>query len=831
MISKPSTGRTGLPAAWLAALAAVLAFPPAAELFADGSPKNLVATHRSTAITIDGVLSEQAWEEAVPVGGFLQYDPVEGAPATERTSVRALFDDDNVYFGIFCHDGDPSAIDRQLTRRDRTGQSDRVSVIIDSYHAHATAFLFSVSASGVQSDGVFSYDGLLYDVQWDAVWEAGAAVTPGGWGAEIRIPFSALRFSLQEGEYVWGLNVRRYISRKNETDEWVMVPRNETQPGVISSVSKMGHLSGLTKISPPLHIEILPYQVTSYGHFAEPEPFEPRQELDGSLGLDAKYGVTNNVTLDLTVNPDFGQVEVDQAVLNLTVFDTYYPEKRPFFLEGASVFTFGNAFDNRDLGLFYSRRIGREPTLARPPSPGTVYEENPRFTTILGAAKLTGRTDGGLTFGAISALTDEEVAVERDASGNTGEPFIVEPRAGYNVLRVSQDIGTSSRVGFLGTVAAKEFSAPAWSGGVDWRLRFDDDTWLADGYLAFSKPSEESGISGRKGGSAGRLALGNIGDDHLLWFSTYDFSSRDFSVADLGFYEQPREHGGYTQGTWRENAADGAAVRRYALTLQPNYRWNWDGYVTTASLEFEPAFEFTNFWTLTFNATHGFRAYDDASRGINGLYLRPEINAFRAVVDTDPSKSVIVSGYFGFDDDAKEMQRWIASLKITLRVTSWMDVVPMVTLSKTWREEAWAIPFYEPSGNNLFGDRDVDQLDFSLRGTVAFSRKVTAQFFTQVFIAKGTYGNFRELTGPETFVPVDFDPANGTPDFNDRVLNANIVLRWEYLPGSTIYLVWTHERAGSVLSSDGSVTDEVAETFKLPVNNVILAKISYWWSL
>jgi hypothetical protein len=826
MISKP------IRRAWIAALQASLliaAWP--APLPAGGSPRDIVATRRTSPLTIDGVLSEPAWDAAVPAGGFRQYDPEEGAPATERTTVRALFDDDNIYFGIFCYDSEPSLIDRQLTRRDRTSQSDRVSVIIDSYHGHTTAFLFGVAASGVQSDGVFSYDGLVYDVQWDAVWEVATAVTPAGWGAEFRIPFSALRFSRQDSEYVWGVNFRRYISRKNETDEWVMVPRSETPPGVISSVSRMGHLSGLTNISPPLHIEILPYQVSSFGRFAQDAPFPPREELNGSLGVDLKYGITNNSTLDLAVNPDFGQVEVDQAVLNLTVFETIYPEKRPFFLEGSSFFTFGNAFDNRDLKLFYSRRIGREPTLSRPPSPGYVFLENPRTTTILSAAKLTGRTDDGLTYGVISALTDEERAVEKDIHGNTLDPFVVEPRAGYSVVRLSKDVGEASRVGLLATGAMKEFNAPSFSGGFDWRLRFDDDTWLADGYLAFSRPSEFSGIAGRADGSAGRLALGRIEGDHLLFFSTYDYSSRKFSVDDLGFYSQPREHGGYTQATWRENAADGEAVRRYALTLQPTYRRNWDGIATASSLEFEPSLEFTNFWVLTFNAMRLFPAYDDASRGIAGLYRRPAGNAFRAVLDTDPSRPVVAGAYLGFDDDTKGMRRWIASLNLTLRVTSWMEYVPMVTLGKTRREEAWAIPLYTPSGNNLFGDRDIDQADFSLRGTVAFSRTVTAQFFTQVFLAKGTYRNYRELTGPESFTTLDYDPSAGSPDFNDKVLNANIVLRWEYLPGSTIYLVWTHERYGSVATYGGSFEDDIAKTFKLPVNNVILAKISYWWSL
>jgi hypothetical protein len=802
---------------------------------AGGSGRNIVAAAREGGIVLDGRLDDPAWDAAVPVGGFLQYDPQEGAPATEITTVRALFDDDNIYFGIFMADSDPSGIDRRLSRRDRTAQTDRVSVIIDSYHAHTTAFLFATTVAGVQSDGVFSYDGLVYDVQWDAVWEVETAVTDEGWGAEFKIPFSALRFSIQDSEYVWGVNVRRYIARKSETDEWVMVPRSETPPGVLSSVSRMGHLSGMKGISPPLHIEILPYQVSRYGEYAEPAPFRSRRELTGSLGLDFKYGISNNITFDLAVNPDFGQVEVDQAVLNLTVFETIYPEKRPLFLEGASIFTFGNAFDNRDMKLFYSRRVGREPTLSRPPSPGMIFDENPRTTTILGAAKLTGRTDGGLTFGVLSALTDEEHAVEEDVNGNPGMPFLVEPRAGYSVLRLSQDVGEASRVGLIATGAMKEFNAPSLSGGVDWRLRFDDDATLADGYIAASRPSEFSGIGGRKDGTAGRLALGRIQGENLLAFTTYDFASRNYSIDDLGFFSAPREHGGYTQLTWRENAAGEDVVRRYALTLQPSYRWNWDGVVTTKSLEFEPAFEFTNFWFLTLNATHNFPSFDDADRGIVGLYRRPESNAYRFILDTDTRRPVSLNGYFGFDHDTKSMRRWIASLAFTWRVTGWMEYSPAVTIVKTRAEEAWAIPVYTSAGYNLFGDRDVDQADFSLRGIVSFSRNVTAQFFTQIFLAKGTYRNFRELRGPDTFEPLDYnptlDPALERPDFNDKVLNANVVLRWEYRPGSTIYLVWTHERYGTVPTYGGSFEDDIAKTFKLPVNNTILAKISYWWSL
>ncbi len=218
------------------------------------SPKSIVAARTTASLKIDGYLSEADWQRAVPVGGFFQYDPDEGAKGTEETTARLLYDDDALYVGVVCSDSHPEEIVSQLTRRDRTTQADRISVIVDSYHDHSTAFLFSGSVSGVQTDGVLSHDGLVYDVQWDAVWEFDAKVIPQGWSAEFRIPFSALRFARQDSEYVWGINFRRYIARKNETDEWVMVPRKDEPMGTVSSVSKMGHVSGITSITPPLHV-------------------------------------------------------------------------------------------------------------------------------------------------------------------------------------------------------------------------------------------------------------------------------------------------------------------------------------------------------------------------------------------------------------------------------------------------------------------------------------------------------------------------------------------------------------------------------------------------
>jgi len=809
------------------------------------SSKSIVASRLNSSITIDGLLDEQGWRTAVPVSGFTQYDPEEGAAATEATVVRALYDNDALYIGVICYDGASGEIVQQLTRRDRIAQADRFSVTIDSYHDHSTAFLFSGSVSGVKSDGVLSQDGFLYDVQWDAVWDFDAKLIPDGWSAEFRIPFSAIRFSAQDSEYVWGINFRRFIARKKETDEWVMVPRREVLPGTVSSVSKMGHVSGITNIHPPLHIELLPYQVSNLNYLTQPDPFPIRNEFKATGGLDMKYGLTNDLTFDLTVNPDFGQVEVDQAVLNLTVFETFYPEKRPFFLEGSQIFTFGNSFDNSPMRLFYSRRIGRKPSAPTPADSGYEFVETPQTTRILGAGKLTGQTRDGLTLGLISAVTDREYGYQEktDMTGDR-KSMEFEPRASYNVLRLKKDVFENSSVGLMAASIFNNQHPPVANGGFDWNLKLFDGEYALDGYLvgsrAFTPHFDATGAASLDEitGGAGKLGFGKLSGEHWFAFSAYDFSSRNFSINDIGFYSQPREQGGYTQVSYKEDRA-AEPVRRYVLTLQSQYRWNWEGASTLKQLELESAWEFRNFWLLTLDYYHDLEAFDDINRGINGLYRRPSGNRLSAKVQTDPRQQAVLTCLAGSNTTQKGSSTWYTALQLALRPNTWMEFTPALTVSRSRNEESWVQsplsgwPVFTGDGFNLFGDRDVDQYDFSLRGTVTFTRSLSLQFFTQVFLAKGRYENFTKLISPDDLLAFDYPNSltHENPDFNEKIFNTNLVFRWEYLPGSTFYLVWTQARYGNESVFDKTLSENFSGTFRLPMDNVLLAKISYWWSL
>ena len=810
----------------------LLSFAAVNLIYGGTSTKSVVATRTPLPPNIDGDLSEPQWRHAVPVSGFQQFDPVEGAAPTEETIVRILYDDQALYIGVMCKDSDPSEIVYQLTRRDRTVQSDRFSVMIDSYHDQSTAYLFSGAVSGVKSDGLLSQDGLTYDIQWDAVWDFASKILTDGWSAEFCIPYSALRFTSQEGEYIWGINFRRYIARKKETDEWVMIPRSETPPGTISSVSKMGNLSGIADIQPPIHLEILPYHVSNVSFLSQPSPFTTEGEYTPDFGVDLKYGITNNFTIDVGINPDFGQVEVDQAYLNLTVFETFFPEKRPFFLEGSQIFSFGNAFDNTEMRLLYSRRIGRQPTgysgAIRYESllvdSNAHFSKKPEVTTILGAGKLSGRTRGGLEVGVMTAVTDVERAEIEGIDGTRSPLLTVEPRASYNVVRLRQEIWGNSAIGGLVSGSFKYGKQPSLSGGVDWKLRFIDGTYGVDGYVAGSRTALYD--NDYREGLAGRMALGKLGGEHWIVFSAYDFSSRNFSIDDLGFYSQPREHGGYLAVAYKEDHAEGIFLR-YGLTVQMDQRWNWDGNQTKSQIELEPIFEFTNFWQFSVDYIHHFRAYDDENRGIAGLYRRPADNTINAIVRTDARKPVQISLYAGLSFYENGSKNYLTILQSTIRPITWIEFQPSITYMRTFDEEAWVVGKYADDGKNIFGDRNVDHVDVSLRGTITFTPTMSVQFFNQILFAEWRYNRLRKLVTPVSFESTTDD----LPDFFYKVFNANIVFRWEYLPGSTFYLVWTQNRQGYTGLYGQNLRDDISDVFGIPMDNVILAKISYWWSL
>ena len=426
------------------------------------------AAQRTGHISIDGRLDEAAWAAAVPATRFVQREPIEGADPDEDTEIRVLYDADAIYIGARMYDDHPEHIGRQLVRRDERGAFDLLSVSIDPNNDRLTGYQFRVSAAGAQRDA-YLYDDVRQDDAWDAVWESGVAIDDQGWVAEMRIPLSQIRYETTDGPQSWGINFMRRCLATDEIIDFALQSRQR-----YGRVSVLGRLNGLVLPSNARRLEIRPYSLGSArtARAEQGNPFFDGSDFNARAGLDVRYGLGSSYHLDLTVNPDFGQVEVDPAVVNLSAFETFFREQRPFFVEDAQVFEFG--LSGRD-ELYYSRRIGRQPRGDTPD--GADFADIPTETSILGAAKITGRSPGGVSIGVLAAVTGRESGKAHSISNGRIPEFTVEPRAEFGVLRIRRDLRDgASQFGAVGSVmhralpddsAFDYLTSEAFSGGVD----------------------------------------------------------------------------------------------------------------------------------------------------------------------------------------------------------------------------------------------------------------------------------------------------------------------------------------------------------------------------
>jgi hypothetical protein len=473
------------------------------------------AARLTGAISVDGLLSEAGWGSASSITELRQTVPVEGAPVSESTDVRVVYDDDAIY--VAARLDDRSEVTTRLARRDAgLGDSDRFVILFDSYHDHETAYRFWTNPSGVKGDAIVSGNATGGgDSSWDPVWDLATAVTETGWIVEMRIPFSQLRFG-REDVQTWGIQVERTINRNQENATFPFTPVLER-----SGVSRFAHLGGIQGLEQGRRLELLPYVVARGEYLQMPDPgvtfqnpYRSGSDHFGGVGLDLKYGIASNVTLDATVNPDFGQVEVDPSVINLTAFETRYEERRPFFVEGADIFTFGEAGPMGSVGrppeIFYTRRIGRAPTGSAPSA--AVYADVPTQTTILGAAKVTGRVGSGWSLGLLEAVTGGESAAYVDGSQVTGK-VDVEPAANHLVGRVRRQVrGGRTRFGVVATALNRgvegspletRLHSSAYVGGFDFAHDSNDRVWLFTGLVSGSRVAgNESAITRTQQSSA-----------------------------------------------------------------------------------------------------------------------------------------------------------------------------------------------------------------------------------------------------------------------------------------------------------------------------------------
>ncbi len=575
-------------------------------------------------IRIDGRAVEAPWLSAPVATDFVQFEPAEGEAATERTEARVLYGDEALYVAIRAYDRDPSGIVGQLTRRDQNSYSDQVGVVVDSYFDRRTAFHFAVNPVGVKQD-IYRYDDTGEDDGWDAVWEVATTTDEEGWTAEFRIPYSQLRFRDADVQ-TWGINFVREIARRDETDVWA--PTSRKDAGV---VSRFGELRGLENLRAPRRLEIVPYTVGRVQRAPgdADNPFFRRSERFGTVGADLKYGLTSDLTLDVTLNPDFGQVEADPAQVNLTAFETFYPERRPFFLEGSSIFRFGLSpgdGDNANESLFYSRRIGRAPQ-GDPDDRGGWVDKDPQ-TTILGAAKLSGKTASGWSIGALQAVTSEETARIAPATGSQFDEA-VEPLTSYGMVRVQRDFRAGrSAIGLVATSVnrdqqvadALELRRDAYTGGVDFRHRFGGERFEVSGYMIGSHvagsaaaidAAQRSSVryyqrpdagylaydpteTSLDGGSA-FLAIAKIGGSAWRYSTGVVTRSPGFEVNDIGYQRDADNTMSWVWVGYQRTTPTGP-FRRYNLNVNGWGAWNYGGDRTGFGGNVNGSFQLKNFW-------------------------------------------------------------------------------------------------------------------------------------------------------------------------------------------------------------------------------------------
>lgn len=791
-------------------------------LHAGDSPRSVFAVRITAPPVVDGWLNDTVWQHAQPATDFVQRDPDEGNPASERTEVRILYDEEALYFGCIFFDSEPNRIVARLTRRDDEIESDQGSFRLDSYHDHQSAYVFSFNAAGVKTDIIQYDDGNREDASWDPVWDLETKITPQGWTAEVRIPFSVLRYRTADGdstEQEWGLNIIRYISRKRETDRWAFTPKRES-----GFIARFGHLRGLRGIPVPRRLELLPFVLAK-------QQWHPATDLQDRIarfringGLDLKYGLSNNFTLDATINPDFGQVEADPAVLNLTTYETFYPEKRPFFIEGTQIIRFSTFGDEgAGPGLFYSRRIGRaiHESEVNVPENGKI-EELPQSVSILGAAKLSGKSNGGLSVGILQAVTRTEKATVVDSNG-VRSAQVVEPTAHFSIFRLKQDILDGSNVGMIITSVEKQSRLPSFTGGWDWTLRFDRSLYRVDGFLAVSHSTDAEG--NRISGSAGRVEVARVAAEHWLWSLSGDFTTPHYNINDVGYFRRPSDWGGFAHLGYKEDVP-ATVVRSYSLGLMLHEREVFEGANIDRQVSVEWSVLFANYWNLSGSAGFDAGRYDDRETRGNGLYAKPSNWNVRAAVKTDERYDVIVDWNHSLSWDQLQKTQYGTELELEFRSISWMNWEFVAGYQRVRNQEAW-VENIESGGNitSIFGDRNTDEYNFTLRGTLTFTRELTLQVYGQLFFARGHFENPRALSGESSFLTSAF---SATPDFNEQSVNTNVVLRWEYLPGSTLFLVWSHARAGGNGDVSSSFGKNVGDAFRLPPSNVVLLKMTYW---
>ncbi len=806
----------------------------------------------ATAVQVDGNLTDAAWQSAPTLTNFVQREPNEGAAPSFQTEARIAYDATNLYVAVRAFDTRPALLVGHLSRRDENSPSDWIRVLIDSYHDRRTAYEFAVNPAGVKQDKYW-YNDRDEDLSWDAVWDVQVARDEQGWRAEFKIPFSQLRFD-PKSTTEFGLALVRQIGRLNETSTWPLLARSAN-----GYVSSFGELTGLRLSASTKRLELTPYVVSQVvTDRTEPDnPLVTPTDPGASAGVDLKYGLTPGLTLTATVNPDFGQVEADPAVVNLTAFETFFPERRPFFVEGGGIFRFDiNCSDDVCSGLFYSRRIGRAPQ-GDVEAPDEGYIAAPTQTTIIGAAKVTGRARG-FSIGALNAVTAEETAVVADGLQSTERG--VEPLTSYSVVRARREFTNQSSLGFMGTATNRQITpdlntlaGQAYTGGVDWDWRLHPNYSLA-GYWAGStihgsaeaidelqtnnvhalqRPGSGLDYDPTRtslNGHSGLVSLSKIGGEHVRFNSNGGFKTPGFDINDVGFLFRADERFMSNWLQWR-NQRPSRYFRSYSVNFNQWRGWNFDGDLIFGGGNINAHAVFANNWRTGGGFNLEDRLFDDRlTRGGPGGYQNAGWNLWQ-YVGTDDRKAVSLQSFQNYRSDRHGSERFSAEPRLTVRPSSALSLSGGMRVEHNIDDSQWIEEVDSPDPHYVFGHLEQTTLGVVARGSYTITPQLSIQIYAEPFVSAGHYTSFKELVDgradryEDRYAPFTYAD---NPDFNFKSFRTTNVLRWEFRPGSTLFVVWQQGRENETENGDFRYRRDFSGIFGLPSKNVFLVKMAYW---
>ena len=838
---------------------------------------------RGSVPRVDGFLDDAAWDSAVPITDFAQKVPLEGAEPSVATEVRFLYDSDALFVAARMFHPDPERIRTTLTRRDAESDAERIVIALDTYLDRRTAYTFGVSAAGVRFDAYHPEDSDAAETRFNPVWTARVQIDEQGWTAEMRIPFTQLRFNSTDSQ-LWGVEISRFLPERNEEIQWVLIPRESA-----GFASNFGDLAGIEGIRASRRIEILPYSAGGLTLRSDVDPADPfEQKVGGRAGLDLKMGLGPNLTLDVTVNPDFGQVEADPSEVNLTAFETVFSERRPFFTEG------NGALDGRQGYIrlprwYYSRRVGASPR-------GGVsgdFVKRPARTTIGTAAKITGRLASGLSLGVLAGVTPREQAQSYDTASGVTTQVPVEPTAAYGVVRLQQEVGQQqSAVGLVltSTQRSMETGEPltallgnaAYTAGVDWKARVKDGMYEFTGFAGvsrvegdslamqglqrssaryFQQPDQDHKtfdplLTSMSGYTAGVRADKNAGR-WTVWGTGFNARSPGFEINDLGQLRSSDDLD-FNADFQLRDTQPGTIFRFWQLGHSTQGAWSYGAVRSRTTVNQTLTLTFHNFWNFRYNTTRTLRGMSDNLTRGGPLMGTPSGWSYDARLSGNPGARVGWNTSVNVVHDELDGFRRTVGGGLQFRLTPrWQAAIDVSHVRSrnmqqyvTRRDDGGAATY---GGRYIFSQIDQSQLSMPVRLNYTFTPDLTVEVWAEPFAASGRYSNFGELAArgsrelrlygtDGTSITAQPDSSHvitdgaGTftidnLDFNRLLLRSNVVVRWEWAPGSTLFLVWQQNRAEFAPSGDFVGVGSLGESLGAPGDNFFALKVSYWIGL